>query len=205
VENFNSSQWGHGTSKVIAQHYNTVQQGRKLDKLEGRDKAGSNEDGSRKLTPEDFKELISVLQQSRQLKKSAKHQGAYIDIQRKELEVLVSSERDEVSELEKLCKKLQAQIDEEQARLRDVEEKRQKDLDFVENAFYTSNEEGMGVSPNSYEGQNRMPRPGHRVKTPPKDVPMTDPLSDLEKSLDKIMPNHRVVKKSDKSQKSQKS
>jgi len=113
VENFNSSQWGHGTSKVIAQHYNTVQQGRKLDKLEGRDKAGSNEDGSRKLTPEDFKELISVLQQSRQLKKSAKHQGAYIDIQRKELEVLVSSERDEVSELEKLCKKLQAKIDEE--------------------------------------------------------------------------------------------
>lgn len=72
VENFNSSQWGHGTSKVIAQHYNTVQQGRKLDKLEGRDKAGNNEDGSRKLTPEDFKELISVLQQCRQLKKSAK-------------------------------------------------------------------------------------------------------------------------------------
>lgn len=25
VENFNSSQWGQGTSKVIAQHYNTVQ------------------------------------------------------------------------------------------------------------------------------------------------------------------------------------
>ena len=57
----------------------------------------------------------------------------------------------------------------------------------------------MGVSPNQYEGENRMPRPGHRVKTPPKEVPMNDPLSDLEKSLDKIMPNHRVVKKSEKS------
>ena len=26
LENFNSSQWGEGTSKVIAQHYNTVSQ-----------------------------------------------------------------------------------------------------------------------------------------------------------------------------------
>lgn len=25
LQNFNSSQWGEGTSKVIAQHYNTVQ------------------------------------------------------------------------------------------------------------------------------------------------------------------------------------
>jgi len=85
--------------------------------------------------------------------------------------------------------------------LAEVEAKRQKDLAFVENAFYTSNEEGMGVSPNSYEGQNRMPRPAHRVKTPPKDLKANanESLSDLEKSLDKIMPNHRVVKKSDKS------
>ena len=40
--------------------------------------------------------------------------------------------------------------------------KKMKDVAFVENAFYTSNEEGMGVSPNAYEGQNRMPRPGTR-------------------------------------------
>ena len=51
LENFNSSQWGKGTSKVIAQHYNTVQQGRRLEKLEGKDKAGLNDDGSKKLTP----------------------------------------------------------------------------------------------------------------------------------------------------------
>lgn len=121
--------------------------------------------------------------------------------------MLVSSERDETAELERLCKKLQSQIDEERARLQEVEEKRQNELAFVENAFYTSNEEGMGVSPNSYEGQNRMPRPGHRAKTPPKDasVDQDDTLDNLEKSLDKIMPNHRVVKKSEKSQKSQKS
>lgn len=56
----------------------------------------------------------------------------------------------------------------------------------------------MGVSPNQYEGENRMPRPGHRVKTPPKEA-LPGPLSELEKSLDKIMPNHRVVKKSEKS------
>ena len=63
VENFNSSQWGEGTSKVIAQHYNTVQQARKLDKLEERSKSGTGalDDGLKKLTPADFKELINVL------------------------------------------------------------------------------------------------------------------------------------------------
>ena len=39
--------------------------------------------------------------------------------------MLVSSERDETAELERLCKKLQSQIDEERARLQEVEEKRQ--------------------------------------------------------------------------------
>ena len=80
LDNFNSSQWGKGTSKVIAQHYNTVQQGRKLEKLEGNDKGGVNDDGSKKLTSADFKELINVLQVSRTQKKQAKQQGAYIDI-----------------------------------------------------------------------------------------------------------------------------
>jgi len=80
AENFNSSQWGQGTSKVIAQHYNTVTQGRKQDKIEGRDKNGINDDGTKRLSPADFKELINVLTQSRGLKKTAKQQGAYIDI-----------------------------------------------------------------------------------------------------------------------------
>lgn len=57
----------------------------------------------------------------------------------------------------------------------------------------------MGVSPNSYEGQNRMPRPGNRLRSPPKDVPFGDPNASLDESLSKIMPEQRIVKKSDKS------
>ena len=96
------------------------------------------------------------------MKKQSKTQGAYIDIQRKELEVLVSAGKDEVEDLARQLKKLQAEIDAEAIRLQEVESKKMKDVAFVENAFYTSNEEGMGVSPNAYEGQNRMPRPGTR-------------------------------------------
>lgn len=55
----------------------------------------------------------------------------------------------------------------------------------------------MGVSPNSYEGQNRMPRPGNRLRSPPKEVPFGD--NSLDESLAKIMPEQRIVKKSDKS------
>ena len=40
----------------------------------------------------------------------------------------------------------------------------------MEQAFYTSNEEGMGVSPNAYNGQNRMPaKPAYKPRTPPHD------------------------------------
>lgn len=64
-------------------------------------------------------------------------------------------------------------------RLQAAEEQRRNDLNFVENAFYTSNEEGMGVSPNTFEGQNRMPRPGNRSRTPPRDVPFGDPMVEV--------------------------
>lgn len=41
----------------------------------------------------------------------------------------------------------------EQSRiLLEAEEQRLKDIAFVENAHYTSNEEGMGVSPTTFEG-----------------------------------------------------
>ena len=86
-----------------------------------------------------------------------------------------------------------------------MEETRKKDLAFVENAFYTSNEEGMGVSPNSYEQQNKMPRPGNRPRSPPKDIPFGDPLDSLEKSLERIMPEKRVVKKQTNKKASEKS
>ena len=46
------------------------------------------------------------MQESRGQKKAAKQQGAHIDIQRKELEVLVSAEKDEVEELDKMVHKL---------------------------------------------------------------------------------------------------
>ena len=56
----------------------------------------------------------------------------------------------------------------------------------------------MGVSPNSYEGQNRMPRPGNRVRSPPRDIPFGNNLNDsLEEDIAKIMPEQRIVKKSE--------
>ena len=95
LQNFNSSQWGEGTSKVIAQHYNTVQHAAK-----------EKPSAEKRLTAADFKALIAAMQASRGQKKSAKQQGAHIDIQRKELEVLVSAEKDEVEDLDKLVHKL---------------------------------------------------------------------------------------------------
>jgi len=63
LENFNSSQWGDGTSKVIAQHYNTVSQAK-----HGREGL----DGEQKLTTSEFNNLIAAMQDCRQAKKTAK-------------------------------------------------------------------------------------------------------------------------------------
>jgi hypothetical protein len=47
----------------------------------------------------------------------------------------------------------------------------------VENAFYTSNEEGMGVSPTTYDAKNMMPkRPGTKERAPKKEIPFNDPI-----------------------------
>ena len=59
-----------------------------------------------KMTTEDFKKLIAVMQACRGMKKQSKQQGAYIDIQRKELEVLVSAQKDEVDELARMVKQI---------------------------------------------------------------------------------------------------
>ena len=101
-----------------------------------------------------------------------------------------------------MCDLLQNQLDEETSRLKEVEEKRANDIAFVENAHYTSNEEGMGVSPTTYEDQNRIARPGNRLRTPPRDPRIQDDsLDQLEKSIERIMPEVKIVKakKSEKS------
>ena len=45
-----------------------------------------------------------------------------------------------------------------------VQKTKREELAFAENAFYTSNEDGMGVSPNQYVDQNRMPKVAHKPK-----------------------------------------
>lgn len=64
---------------------------------------------------------------------------------------MVRAEKEGAEEISKMVKKLQDEIDAEARRLKEVEKKKKQDLAYVENAFYTSNEEGMGVSPNNYE------------------------------------------------------
>lgn len=98
--------------------------------------------------------LIAQLEQTRQLKKQLKINSSKVEQQRKELEALVESQKDENDDLSKSIKLVQAQIEEETQRLKELEEKRLRDIAYVEQAHYTSNEEGMGISPNLYEGQN---------------------------------------------------
>jgi hypothetical protein len=58
------------------------------------------------------------------------------------------------------------QIAGEEGRLNGVKQTKKEEIEFAENAFYTSNEEGMGVSPNAFISQNRMPKPARRTKSP---------------------------------------
>ena len=180
LENFTSEQWGEGTTKTIANHYLTMQTA-KMDqanrtKTDWKKKALENpEKRNFKLTTDDFMQIGDELKDSRLNKKQSKAAGAFIGLQRQELEVLVSAEKDEVEDLQKYMRQLEEKIQVELKRLQIAEEQRRNDLYFVENAFYTSNEEGMGVSPNTFEGQNRMPRPGNRSRTPERYVPMEDP------------------------------
>ena len=93
--------------------------------------------------------------------------------------MLVSAQMDEVNELTRIMKQIQTKIDTEDSQLKQVEDKRAKDIAFAEQAFYTSNEEGMGVSPNTYEGQNRMPRPGRNRGSFGKEIKLADPIEEL--------------------------
>ena len=51
----------------------------------------------------------------------------------------------------------------------------------------------MGVSPNTFEGQNRMPRPGTRSRSPERHVPFED--QSLAGSYAKFMPEKRIIDK----------
>ena len=76
-----------------------------------------------------------------------------------------------------MLNELESSVANELARLKAAEERKKRDIDFVENAFYTSNEEGMGVSPGTFDAQNRMPkRPGTKARSPRKEIPFNDPI-----------------------------
>lgn len=105
LENFTSSQWGEGTTKTIANHYLTMQN-KKIDRAnkttsEWKKQAAENPGKKQnfKLTTDDFRQIGEELKESRAAKKQSKQAGAFIGLQRQELEVLVSAEKDEVEDL----------------------------------------------------------------------------------------------------------
>ena len=88
-----------------------------------------------------------------------------------DLDKSLSSKRQENMQLNQMIKDLEQQIAFEMERLNKVKRDKQVEIEFAENAFYTSNEDGMGVSPNNYVSQNKMPRPAHKQRTPSREVP----------------------------------
>ena len=116
LENFTSSQWGEGTTKTIANHYLTMQNA-KLDQArktttEWKKQAAENPGKHQnfKLTADDFRQIGEDLKDSRVQKKHAKQAGAFIGLQRQELEVLVSAEKDEVEDLQRYMRELEEKI-----------------------------------------------------------------------------------------------
>ena len=97
IENFTSSQWGKGTTELVNQHYQTVQQSRNKDKLNdvktqsskggaanarnkkdgklksgalsGNGQANGNDPNGDQVTSEDLKQLILALENDHDLKK----------------------------------------------------------------------------------------------------------------------------------------
>lgn len=56
--------------------------------------------------------------------------------------------------MKEIIRQLQAQIDAHMASLNRVQEGKKNELEFVENANYTSNEDGMGINPATFDAQN---------------------------------------------------
>lgn len=76
-----------------------------------------------------------------------------------------------------MLSQLEESVTNELEKLRVAQDKKKRDVEFVENAFYTSNEEGMGVSPGTFDEKNRMPRrPGSKVRSPKRSIPIDDPI-----------------------------
>lgn len=122
-------------------------------------------------------EVGNLLAKSRLEKQAAKEKGLRDAEERAKLEAIDSQEKAEIDRLRKMLNDLESSIASELARLKAAEERKKRDIDFVENAFYTSNEEGMGVSPGAFDAQNRMPkRPGTKSRSPRKEIPFNDPI-----------------------------
>lgn len=169
VDNFQSEIWGQGTTKVVATHYKSLHD-RNAQKARN---GGRNE----ALTVNHFLEVGNLLAKSRLEKQAAKANGLRDAEERAKLEVIDSQEKAEIDRLRKMLNDLESSIALELARLKAAEERKKRDIEFVENAFYTSNEEGMGVSPGAFDAQNRMPkRPGTKSRSPRKEIPFNDPI-----------------------------
>lgn len=123
----------------------------------------------RKLTMGDFEALSSALEDARKAKKDAKNKSLREVAKKEQIEKAIIGEKEKQERLKELIKELEGQIAQESSRLKQAQEKKSEDIKFVENAFYTSNEDGMGVSPNAFASQNKRAmvprRPGTKDKS----------------------------------------
>ena len=55
---------------------------------------------------------------------------------------------------------------------------KREEVELAENAFYTSEEDAMGVSPNHFSSQNRPTRPAHKKKTSSREPPPPMPVNE---------------------------
>lgn len=108
LEDLNSSKWGAGTSQVLAQHYSTVQQNKKLKKFEGSFKGSLKDlkdtDDLNKMTADEFAELIAAMEAQRALKKQFKKDGAQFGEQRDQLNGRILESKEDVGDLDEEIK-----------------------------------------------------------------------------------------------------
>ncbi len=182
IEQFESQKWGKGTSKVIAEHFNTVQiknqalnsQYSQLSKQNWANGETAQQMVKKILTPQDFELKIEEVKHQQIEKRLAKERAFEFVDSIGELDNSLNIKRGENLQISLMIKDLEQQILNEVERLKKVRQDKEAEIEFAENAFYTSNEDGMGVSPNNYVSQNRMPHPSHKERTPPRDIPFGD-------------------------------
>ena len=168
VDNFHSEIWGQGTTKTVADHYKQLHD-RNAAKVKNQKYSGSG--NAEALNINHFLEVGNLLAKSRLEKQAAKNSGLQESEERVRLELINNEEKAEVEKLRGMLSELEASVTVELEKLRAAQEKKKRDIDFVENAFYTSNEEGMGVSPGTFDEKNRMPRrPGSKVRSPKREI-----------------------------------